>query len=148
MPEEITPEETELEIEIEAEEIRRSTALISPEALIMFPIAILLDLFGVVCFILYFAFGIGVPLSFVPDLIGMFIFGIWIFFRSQSLKIVQPRMKAAKKAKIRIAKIAKSAKWAKRLKWLRPLFILFEFIPVAGDVLFLWTLLVYFELKS
>lgn len=133
------------------EETKETTSFFSPEAVVMFSIAIILDIIGLVCFILIFV-GIGVPLSFLPDIIGMIIIGGWTLFRSQSVK-PQPKMAGkkaaqAKKRAIEIEKrLAKSGKWVKRLRWLRPLLIICEFIPVIGDIMFSWTLLVYFELK-
>jgi len=154
--EEITPAEKQAMEDIEQDEIRRATALMSPEAIVMFPIALILDLFGVVCLILYLAFGIGLPLSYIPDVIGIIVIGGWSLMRSQSLRITRPRApevkRVKKRAQKRIAKIerriARSAKWAKRLRWLRPLLIVVEFIPFLGDIAFSWTLMVYFELKS
>ncbi len=154
MPEEIelTPqEEAELEEEIAAGETRKLGVLISPEALIMFPVAILLDLFGIICVILYFVYGTGVILDYLPDIIGLIIITPWCFLHSQQVKTATSKLEAAKTAKKNVAKfekrIAKSAKWAKRLKWLRPLFIIFEFIHILGVGPW-WTMIVYYELKS
>lgn len=154
MPEEIelTPqEEVELEEEIAAGETRRLGGLISPQALIMFPIAILLDLFGIICLILYLAYGIGGVLDYIPDLIGLIIITPWCFLHSQQVKVATSKLEAAKRAKKNVAKfekrIAKSAKWAKKLKWIRPLFIIFEFIHFLGAGPW-WTMIVYHELKT
>ncbi len=149
---ELTPqEEAELEEEAAADETRRLGALISPAALIMFPVAILLDLFGVICVILYFVYGTGVILDFLPDIIGLIIITPWCFLHSQQVKAATPKLQAAKRVKKNVEKfekrIAKSAKWAKRLKYLRPLFIIFEFIHVFGAGPW-WTLTVYYELKT
>ena len=56
----------------------------SPEAAIMMPIAIGLDLAGLGFFILSFL-GIGIPGSFILDFVGIFIFGAWTFFQSGTL---------------------------------------------------------------
>ena len=155
MPEEIeelTPqEEAELKEEVEADETRKLGALISPAALIMFPVAILLDLFGIICLILYLAYGTGAILDYLPDIIGLIIITPWCFLHSQQVKSATPKLEVAKTAKKNVGKfekrIAKSAKWAKRLKWIRPFFIIFEFIPFLGVGPW-WTMVVYYELKS
>lgn len=119
------------EEEIEAEEIRRATAFFSPEALIMFPIAAVLDLVGIilVCF--------GLDDFWITDIIGILTIGLWTYFHSQTVKVTY---RAAER-------LAKAVKWARRLRWLRPLLIVLEFIPYGGAAP-CWVLLVYFELQS
>lgn len=114
---------------------------LSPEALIIFPLAILLDLVGIilVCF--------GLDDFFITDIIGFATIGAWSFFRAQikgkepgiQISDIKERRGAAKEAK-QTKKAGKAAKWAKRLKFL-------EFIPYVG-VLPFWTVSVYFELKD
>ncbi len=103
----------------------------SPEAIIMMPLAITLDLIGLI--LVLFA----LDDFFITDIIGIAIIGSWTFFRSQQVQMTQRAQQ----------KIGKAAKQARRLKWLRPLMIVGEFIPYVG-ALPCWTILVYFELKS
>ena len=56
-------------------------AITVPEGLIMLLIAVFLDIFGIVCFILSF-FGVGIPLSFLGDILGMITIGFWATTRS------------------------------------------------------------------
>lgn len=103
----------------------------SPEAIIMMPLAILLDLIGLILVIF------ALDDFFITDIIGITIIGSWTFFRSQQVQMTQRAQQ----------RIGKAAKQARRLKWLRPLMIIGEFIPYVG-VLPCWTVLVYFELKA
>ena len=117
-------------------------AFFSPEALIMLPLAIVLDLVGII--LVCFAFDD----FFITDIIGFATIGAWGFFRSQikgkpsetpsigELKQSRETIKEVKQTK----KAGKAAKWGKRLKFL-------EFIPYVGALPF-WTVSVYFELKS
>ena len=126
---------------------------LSPEALIIMPIALILDAIGIilVCFLL--------DDFFITDIIGMATIGVWSWFRGQAKDIqvttetpeiggrrAQTRKfkQAQKEAKAikasRAAKTAKAAKWA---RWLR--FI--KFIPYLG-ALPLWTVSVYLSLKE
>jgi len=50
------------------------------DKIIMLGIALLLDLIGLILFIASF-FGVGIPVSFLPDVIGGLIIGIWLFFK-------------------------------------------------------------------
>lgn len=120
----------------------------SPEAIVMLPFAILIDLVGIilVCFAL--------DDFFITDIIALFFIGGWSFFRSQvkgkPQEVEMPSFGEQKRAVRQIKKAGKkttkAAKWAKRLKWLRPLCIVGEIIPYVGW-LPLWTVFVYFELK-
>jgi len=114
----------------DTEEARKMGAFLGPEALIMLPVAVVLDLIGIilVCFAL--------DDFWITDIIGIASIGLWTYFRSQTMKVTH---KAA-------ARITKVAKWAKRLKWLRPLLIIGEFIPYVGAAP-LWIIVVYLELK-
>ncbi|MBZ9572952.1 hypothetical protein KJA17_02095, partial [Patescibacteria group bacterium] len=103
-PKEETPEETE------------GGALFTPEGVLMLCIAVMLDLIGLFLFILSL-FGIGIPLSFILDIIGLVIIGTWMFLRSG-------RIGMTKKA----AKV--SRKFLKRLG----LAFLGEVIPFFGDI--------------
>lgn len=97
------------------------SSFMSPEAIIMMAIAIVLDLAGLMALILSFV-GVGIPLSFLLDIIGFIFIGGWIFTKSGKL----PK------------------KTFRRLG----MNTLFELIPVVGDIWFGWTFIVYKELKG
>ena len=106
----------------EIAKMQSAGALFSPEAVIMLPLAAIIDIID---------FLIG---SFwVLDIIAILTIGVWIYFRSQQIT-------ATRGAAARLTKMAR------RLRWLRPLMIILEFIPIVG-MLPLWVLVVYFELK-
>lgn len=111
----------------EVEETEESGALISPVGLVMFSIAVILDIVGVIMLLLYLLFGIGIAGSFVLDIIGLIIIGGWMFLRSGRIKVTKG-----------------AASVLKRLG----LTFLGELIPVVGDIGFCWTVLVYYELKN
>lgn len=133
MAEEPIPEEP-IEEEIKAIEIKKMGALFSPEALVMFIVAGSLDLIGLILLILDFI-GIGLALSFIPDIIGIIVIGSWMYFRSGHITISRRAGKTIKKT---------GRKIFKRLG----LAFLGELIPFFGDVAFCWLLVVYFELKN
>lgn len=117
------------------------TSFLSPEALIMLPLAALLDLVGIIllCFAL--------DDFFITDIIGWLTIGVWSYFRSQikgePSVTEMPRLgekKEITKKMTQNKKAGKTAKWGKRLKFL-------EFIPYVGALPF-WTVSVYFELKD
>lgn len=114
------------------EELRLAMAFISPEAFVLFPLAIFLDILG------FFD-----SISFAPDILGTLLIGGWIFLRSL-VKGTRPTLKVTTQASRRINQ---AIKIAKKLRWLRPLFYLLEFVPVVGAFPW-WTILVYFELKT
>ena len=133
MAEEAISEEP-TEEEIETIEIKKMGAFFSPEALIIFMVAGFLDLIGLILLILDFI-GIGLALSFIPDIIGIIIIGGWMYFRSGHITISR---KAGKTVKTTGRKVLKRLGLA----------FLGELIPVFGDVAFCWLLVVYFELKN
>lgn len=114
-------------------------SLFSPEAIIMLPLAIILDLIGII--LIFFA----LDDFFITDIIGIVFIVGWIYFRSGTIKVTKKVEK--KVGKITTEKAGKMAKKIKKLKWLRPLCILAELIPYIG-ALPSWTILVFFELKS
>ena len=119
------------EISEQKEEGAGQGTLFSPEAVLMLFVAGILDAIGIILiFFLLDDFG-------VTDIIGILTIGIWIWFRSQTMKMTRGASKTA----------AKVGKWGKRLKWLRPLCIIGEFIPYVGVAPF-WLLLVYAELQE
>lgn len=115
----------------EVSDTEKRGTILGPEAVLMFFIAILLDLFGLLCLALNFFFGIGEILSFIPDFLGLFIIGGWMLIRSGIIT----ETKGVKKMGTKIFK---------RLG----LSFLVELIPVVGNVAPCWTLAVYFELKN
>lgn len=103
----------------------------SPEGMIIFPLAVLLDLIGLI--LVFFA----LDDFFITDIVGIVMIGGWTYFHSGQVQMTQGAQQ----------KLGKMAKRMRRLKWLRPLMIIGEFIPYVG-ALPCWTILVYFELKS
>ena len=128
-------EETEEIKKISKTPEEKVASLTGPEAFVMLSFAIMLDLIGLVVFILDFIFGVGLIVSFVPDVIGLIFIGGWMFFRTGHITITRKAKKTIKKG---------GKKILKRLG----LAFLGELIPVFGDVAFCWTLAVYFELKN
>ncbi len=130
---EATAEETKAGVG--AGDIRKATAFLSPEAFYLFPIAIALDLTGII--LIFF----GLDDFWITDIIGILLIGGYLYFRSGTLKVTY-------RAEERITKtVTKVAKWAKRLRWLRPLLMFLEFIPYVG-VAPCWIILVYLELTN
>lgn len=104
----------------------------------MLILAIILDIIGVICFILDIFFAIGEIPSWISDAIGTVFIGSWLFF--QSGKVVVPeRIKKGPESLIR--KLFRG----KYKRFLTP--ILGEVTPFVGVFPF-WTLAVYFELTS
>jgi len=91
------------------------------DKIIMLFIAILLDLFGLLCFILDF-FGIGIAISFLPDLIGAFTIGLWSLLKGEGTAGIQKGL-GKRALKYGIAQIT-------------------ELIPFLGDISPSWTILV------
>ncbi len=104
--------------------------LFTLEGILMLSIAIILDLLGLILFILSF-FIVGIPLSFILDIIGLVVIGGWMFLRSGKIKMTK------KAAKV-------SQKILKRLG----LAFVGEVIPFFGDIAFCWTLVVFLELRA
>ena len=141
-------------------------ALTIPEGLIMLIIAVFLDLIGIVFFILSF-FGVGIPLSFLLDILGMIIIGFWATTRTlfrgviekavgdvtekvlnvgeglEGIKKIQggstPGSGVSKKVAKTGVKFSLSA-----IKFIIALII--ELIPFLGDIVPSWTIFVIFEL--
>lgn len=89
-----------------------------------------LDLVGFLLFILDFV-GIGIPLSFIPDIIGILIIGGWIFLRTGRIGITKGAAKISQKAFAELG-----------------LATLGELIPFFGDLAPCWILLVFDILKE
>ena len=139
--EEAEDEETEDE-EAEAEAVRKMGVAFSPDAIIMFPLAIILDFAGLLLAI----FGVTEIFSYVTDFIGLIFIGLWTYSHSQTVKVTYGA--AARLTKVaKLARLTKVAKLARRMRWLRPLLIILEFVPIVGAAP-CWTILVWFELQS
>ena len=141
IPEETSPEESFEEAgdeeaedeEAEAEAVRKMGVAFSPDAIIMFPLAIILDFAGLLLAI----FGVTEIFSYVTDFIGLIFIGLWTYSHSQTVKVTYGAA----------ARLTKVAKLARTLRWLRPLLIVLEFVPFVGAAP-CWTILVWFELQS
>ena len=97
-------------------------SLLSPEAVVMLPLAVIVDVID------FF-----IASLFIVDIIALLLFGSWMYLRSGQATIS--------------AKSAKALKMARTMRWLRPLLIIIECIPIVG-MLPCWALVVYFELKQ
>jgi hypothetical protein len=123
----------------------------------MLPLAALLDIIGIICFIANVFFGIGEIFSFIPDFMGLFFFGAWVTFRAmtkpagkekkQELAIKVAGRKKERKAMVKTTQgiIKKGMKIGRKGKFL--LAALGELVPIIGALPF-WTIYVYWELKS
>ncbi len=135
-------EENESEIEI-AESVKKYSNLLSPEAVVFLPLAILLDLISIV--LIFF----GLDDFYILDIIGIPTIGMWVFYKTgftppapestgqKAEKIAKKAGEAAEKAKKLAAKAGKYG------RWLRPILcMLGEVINYIGWIPF-WTYLVY-----
>lgn len=110
---------------------------LSPDAILMFAVALLLDAGGILCLILDLTVvgaAIGVPLSSALDFIGFFAFSAWILF-------IRPGSHEGL-TKGKMGRVLK--KLLKRVGV--PMVI--ESIPVIGDIAFSWVVTVYLEVKN
>lgn len=131
------------------------------ELLIMLPIAILLDILGVICTILDIAFGTGEIISWITDIVGTIIIGGWIFFNFLMRRFVTKESEEKIGEKIKEIKefpekkkklISRAPKLAERLKGGKRILkvvggIIGEYIPIIGALPF-WTLIVWSERKK
>jgi hypothetical protein len=140
-----------------------------PEGIIMLTIAIFLDIAGLICFILDFA-GVGIVLSFLPDIMGTVGIGFWVttrsFFKGVVAKGVSDMaektlnvgggLEGAKQfqgqgSSVPVRAGKKIAKTGIKLGLSAIRFIvalIIELIPFLGDIMPSWTLLVLSELVS
>ncbi len=118
-----------------AYEIQKLGNFISLYGIILFSMAIVLDLVGLIIFVLSF-FGIGIPISYILDIIGVVFIG-GLMFLSPSGGVVLS--KGANKLTKKIAK-----KIGKKLG----LSFIGELIPFVGDFAPFWTIAVYYHLKG
>ncbi len=120
-------------------------ALFTAEGLIMFFLAVIVDVVEVVLDLT----GVGAVVALALDIGAYAIIGGWMMSRGSDVSVSKragETLKKGAKQIAAIAKSAKSAKWSKRLKWMRPLLPLFELIPFVSIVP-CWIVGVYFELK-
>ncbi|OGZ71130.1 MAG: hypothetical protein A2904_00230 [Candidatus Staskawiczbacteria bacterium RIFCSPLOWO2_01_FULL_33_9] len=103
--------------------------LTGPEGILMLMIAVPLDLAGIILLVLSF-FGVGIPFSFLLDVLGMVFIGGWLLIRTGSVKSTKGVQKVAQKT-------------LKRFGFT----LLAELVPFLGDVYPGWTILVWKELK-
>jgi hypothetical protein len=131
------------------------SGLTSPEGVTMVSLAVMLDILGIICLILWLAAGIGGILSYIPDIIGIFFFGFWMVMRSQEEKTYkETRTEVAGEVaehhrKVQTAKKAlkKGAKRASKRGFKFLLAMLGELIPLLGALPF-WTMFVVSELRE
>jgi len=126
---------------------------LSPEAIIVLPFAITIDLISIILVIF------ALDDFWITDIIAITFLGGWSFFRAQTktgsskeveLPDIGEKIKAQKAVRQTGKggeKATKAAKWTKRLKWLRPIAIIGEIIPYFG-VLPLWTLWIIAEIQT
>lgn len=108
-------------------------ALFGPEGMIMMPIAIILDLVGIILIIF------GLDDFFITDIIGIIFISTWMFIRSGAVAVPE-RMQ--KRTQGRVANLFRGSKWR---KFLTP--VIGELIPYVGAFP-CWTLAVYYEITS
>lgn len=128
-------------------------SLTSPEALVMFTVAGILD--GIGYILLFFA----LDDFWILDVIGFLIIGGWMYFRSGSINTPQKNKEKGKEiVKRTIQRFQKQPaskstkgkkgptgrKIGKRLGWSTGI----EALPYIGDISPSWILAVYFELKN
>ncbi|MDD4990373.1 MAG: hypothetical protein PHW31_03625 [Candidatus Pacebacteria bacterium] len=119
-------------------------ALFTAEGMVMFGLAVIVDVLEVVLDLT----GVGALVALALDIAAYAIIGGWMMTRGSDVKVSKRAGETLKKAaKEQFEKISsKQAKWAKRLKWMRPVLPLFEMIPFISIVP-CWIAAVYFELK-
>jgi hypothetical protein len=145
----------------ETQQRTMSAMMAIPEAAIMLPIAIMLDAVGLIIFVLDFM-GIGLGLSFIPDILGIFSIGFWILVRSFFRGITQKAISAienkvsgtggSNSGKNPAPTGPQGGKVAKKgikaglsiTVWL--VCTIIELIPFVGDLVPGWTISVIYEL--
>lgn len=129
--------------------------------LIMLPIAILLDVLGVICTILDIAFGAGEIISWITDIAGTIIIGGWIFFNFLMRRFITKESEEKTGEKIKEIKdlsgkkkklASKVQKLVRKLKGKKGILrvvggIIGEYIPIVGILPF-WTWIVWSERKK
>jgi uncharacterized membrane protein len=131
----------------EAEEMRKIEGPISPEGIVMlFLIAIPLDIAGIIFTILDIAYGIGEIFSWISDGFGIVIFGIWILIRWQTINQQREMVSKVVEKHRAVRKAVKAARgFSRGLRF--GLAVVGEILPVIGFLPF-WTWFVWSELRS
>ncbi len=142
--------------------LTKAGGLLSIEALIMLPVAILLDIIGLICTILIAVCGVGAALSYVPDILGLLFLGSWMFFRGQFRDAIKRGDQAEEKKEALTQKVAQKGierkKMMKKMKKTSKIakvgrngrFLISlagEMVPILGCLPF-WTICVFMELKN
>lgn len=112
------------------------TSMLSPEAILMMSIGIILDFLGIICAILILALGVGLILSKIIYAIGLIIVTGWSIFRGGNIQ--QGKGKLSKQISKELGGFLK--KYWKNLAA--------KAVPAIGDFVPLWTFTIYTELKS
>jgi len=105
----------------------QKTSMLSPEAILMMSVGIILDFLSSICAILIIALGAGLLLSKIVYLAGFIIVSVWSFFRGGGIKRGKGLSNFFKKYGINLAE---------------------KTLPVWGDFKPLWTITIFLELKS
>lgn len=111
---------------------RGGGGLTSPEAVIMLPFALFLDIIGIILNIL-------LDLNIITDIIGMAIIGLWALNRSGDISMIMQRSKGKSGTAAEITK--------QILKKFGTTFLI-KIIPEVGSFFSFWTYRVYKELKN
>lgn len=112
------------------------TSLLSPEAVAMLSLGLILDFLSIICAILILALGVGLILSKIVYFIGFIIVSIWSILRGGGIQ--RGEKQVGKQVSKGLGKFLK--KYGKNLA--------VKAVPAIGDVLPLWTLTIFLELKS
>lgn len=121
--------------EVPEETTRKTSALLSPEGILMMSVGGMLDILSIIGAILILAFGIGLLFAKVVYIVGLIIIGSWAFFRSGTL----PGEGKMRKKMVRGFTSFLKRQWPK---------LAGKAVPAVGDALPLWTWTVYSELTS
>jgi len=119
------------------EATNKFSAFTRPEVIILI-VAILLDIFGVICLILDIFFGIGEIPSWISDGVGTIFIGGWMWLRSGVMKTSERVKQGTEKGLRKLFR-------GKYKKFFTP--ILGEVAPFVGGLPF-WSLAAYYELTS
>jgi hypothetical protein len=117
------------------ETTRKLSVLLSTEGVLMMSVGGILDIFSIIGAILILAFGIGLVFAKIVYIVGFIIIGSWVLFRSGTL----PGEGKMRKKMVRGFTSFLKRQWPK---------LAGKAVPAVGDVLPLWTWIVYSELTS
>ena len=125
---------------------KKNGCFLSPEAAIVLPTAIILDILGILFTVLDIAYGIGEIPSWISDGVGIVFFGFWLLARTQSIKRLIELVGQVREKRAKIKKLVSEARKMGRGSRFAITF-LGEILPIIG-VLPFWTWMVYSELKN